>query len=174
MVTPLSIQKTVGKNDIESVTKTSLSWNGAVTQISWLRITEQFGLKGTLEATPPQPPAVGRAAPQLSCPGNHPTWPSVPARMGHHSYSGQLCQGLTALNEEFILNIWNLTWCFVLFQQILLHMQVQETAQKNGWGSETKLNLRPNYVSKVTLSQLKSILLQSSSVKNFFLNARYD
>lgn len=37
-----------------------------------------------------------------------------------------------------------------------------------------KLNLRPNYVSKVTLSQLKSILLQSSSVKNFFLNARYD
>lgn len=37
-----------------------------------------------------------------------------------------------------------------------------------------KLNLKPNYVSKVPLSQLKSILLQSSSDRNFFLNARCD
>ena len=41
---------------------------------------------------------MGWAAPhQLSCPGPHPAWPWVPPGMGHHSFSGQLCQRLTAL-----------------------------------------------------------------------------
>ena len=32
------------------------------------------------------------------CPGPHPTWPwALPGMMGHHSFSGQLCQRLTAI-----------------------------------------------------------------------------
>jgi len=37
------------------------------------------------------------------CPGPHPAWPWVPAGMGHHSFSGQLCQYLTALSMKNFL-----------------------------------------------------------------------
>jgi len=53
-----------------------------------------------LKAYPAPPCAVGRAAShQLSCPGPQPTWPSVPPGMGHHSFSGQLCQHLSPPSE---------------------------------------------------------------------------
>ena len=54
-----------------------------------------------LKAHPVPPRAVGRAATQqLSCPGLHPTWPWAPPGMGHHSFSGQLCQRLTAIRVK--------------------------------------------------------------------------
>jgi len=34
------------------------------------------------------------------CPGPHPTWPWMPPGMGHHSFSGQLWQSLTALQVK--------------------------------------------------------------------------
>ena len=57
-----------------------------------------LALEGTLKIIQFQFSAMGRTVPhQLSCPGPHPNWPWVPPGMGHHSFSGQLCHGLTTL-----------------------------------------------------------------------------
>jgi len=49
------------------------------------------------------------------CPGPHPTWPWAPPEMGHHSFSGQLCQHLTTLWLKIFPQIFDLTFlCFSL------------------------------------------------------------
>ena len=61
-------------------------------------ITGLFGLKGTLKPTQCQPPAMGRAAiHQIRLPRAPSNLAFSAPGMGHHSFSGQLCQGLTAL-----------------------------------------------------------------------------
>ena len=60
------------------------------------RITERFGLEGISKPTQPLPWA-WLSPTSSGCPGPHPTWPWAPPGMGHHSFSGQLCQHLTAL-----------------------------------------------------------------------------
>ena len=53
---------------------------------------------GDLKAHSLQPlPWVGLPPTSSGCPGSHTTWPSAPPGMGHHSFSGQLCQLLFAL-----------------------------------------------------------------------------
>lgn len=57
-------------------------------QVSYHRIIEaqnqrMVGLEGTLKPIQFQPPAMGSATHQLSCPGPHPAWPWVSPGMGH-------------------------------------------------------------------------------------------
>jgi len=64
---------------------------------------ERLSLEET--SNPTQPLLWAGLSPTSSgCPGPHPTWPWVPPGMGHHSFSGQLCQHLTALwVKDFLL-----------------------------------------------------------------------
>ena len=58
-------------------------------------------LEGTLKPTQTQPLPWARLPPTSSgCPGLYPTWPWTPPGMGHHSFSGQLRQGLTTLQVK--------------------------------------------------------------------------
>ena len=69
------------------------------------RIIEWLRLEGTLKMIEPQPLLWAGLPPTSSgCSGPHPTWPWAPPGMGHHSFSGQLCQSLTALwGKNFLL-----------------------------------------------------------------------
>ena len=76
--------------------------------VLWEKIMEWLRLKGP--QNPPRPNAChGQGCPPTSsgCPGPHPTWPGAPPGMGHHSFSGQLCQRLTALWVKNFLLISN-------------------------------------------------------------------
>ena len=57
-----------------------------------------FGWKGPYSPPSSNPlPWAGLPPTSSGCPGSHPTRPWAPPGMGHHSFSGQLCQGLTSL-----------------------------------------------------------------------------
>jgi len=60
-------------------------------------------VRKSVKITQPQPLPWPVLPPTSSgCPGPHPTWLWVPPGMGHHSFSGKLCQLLTALPKEFL------------------------------------------------------------------------
>ena len=62
------------------------------------RITEWLGLEGNLRLAPLQPlPWAGLSPTSSGCLGPHPTWSWAPPRIGHHSFSKQLCQYVTTL-----------------------------------------------------------------------------
>jgi len=60
-------------------------------------ITEWFGLEWSLKPTQSQPLPWAGLPHQVRLLRTQPTWPWAPPGMGHHSFSGQLCQHLTAL-----------------------------------------------------------------------------
>ena len=69
---------------------TSPAWSLQLHRTVWV-------LKDFQDHLVPTPAAGGLPPTSSGCPGPHPTWPWAPPGMGHHSFSGQLCQHLTAL-----------------------------------------------------------------------------
>ena len=88
--------------------------------------TEGFGLEGTSKPTFPQPlPWAGLPHTSSGCPGPHPTWPWAPPGMGHHNFSGQLCQRLTTLKRR---RHWYTPWDCLHVQVARVHQQAVSSA----------------------------------------------